>query len=102
MGIRDCVLGGVLLTTLAVPPQQSFSSGTLGVRVDVRVTERGRPVAGLKVPEFEPRDNGGPPPLAVAEPSDVPVNAVLALDVSDSTAGKRLADLTSAGRRVVA
>src|SRR5262245_16642344 len=100
MGIKDWFLGGVLLT-LAIPPTQSFSSRTLGVRVDVLVTERGKPVPGLTAADFELRDNGVSQTIEVAESSDVPVNAVLALDVSDSTAGRRLADLTAASRRLL-
>src|SRR5450830_1918035 len=38
--------------------KQSFSSGTLGVRVDVLVTDGRNPVAGLTAPDFELRDNG--------------------------------------------
>ncbi len=84
-------------------PQQSpvFSSKIQGVLVDVLVTERNRPVAGLKVSDFELRDNGVLQTIDAAEISDAPLNAVLALDMSASTEGQRLADLKAASAAVV-
>ena len=38
--------------------QPAFRSVTLGVRVDVLVTEGRKPVGGLQAKEFEVRDNG--------------------------------------------
>jgi VWFA-related protein len=73
-----------------------FSSRTLGVRVDVLVTEGRNPVAGLTAGDFELRDNGVVQRIDVVDPSDVPVNAVLALDTSASIAGERQKDLIGA------
>jgi Ca-activated chloride channel homolog len=81
--------------------QQKFSSRTLGVRVDVLVTEGRSPVAGLTATDFELRDNGVLQKLEVADPSDVPINAVLALDTSASLAGKRQADLIGAAQALL-
>ena len=69
--------------------KQAFSSGALGVRVDVLVTDGSKPVAGLTASDFELRDNGVVQTIDVLDASDVPVNAVLALDTSASTAGQR-------------
>ena len=79
----------------------SFTSGTLGVRVDVLVTEGGKPVGGLTASDFELRDNGVLQTIDVLDASDVPVNAVLALDTSASTAGPRQRDLIAAGEALL-
>ena len=81
--------------------QQKFSSRTLAVRVDVLVTEGRNPVAGLAAGDFELRDNGVLQHIEVADPADVPINAVLALDTSASVAGKRLADLIGAAQALL-
>jgi len=77
---------------------QVFSSKTVGVRVDALVTVNGQPVAGLKAADFELRDNGVLQTIDSIDVGDMPVNVVLAFDVSASTAGKRLIDLQSATR----
>ncbi len=79
-----------------------FRSTTEGVLVDVLVTERNRPVAGLTAADFELRDNGVLQTVDGAELSDAPLNAVLALDLSGSTEGRRLADLKAATAAFVA
>jgi VWFA-related protein len=78
-----------------------FTSRTQGVIVDVLVTERNRPVAGLTAADFELRDNGVLQTIDAAEVSDAPLNAVLALDMSGSTAGQRLIDLRAASTAFV-
>src|SRR5437868_1598567 len=86
----------------ASPQQPAFRSNTLAVRVDVLVTEGGKPLGGLKAQDFELRDNGVPQTLDVADGADVPINAVLALDTSASTAGKRQDDLVAASETLLA
>jgi Ca-activated chloride channel family protein len=81
--------------------KRSFSSGTLGVRVDVLVTDGSKPVGGLAASDFELRDNGILQTIDVLDASDVPVNAVLALDTSASTAGRRQTDLIAAGEALL-
>src|SRR5437016_5082054 len=81
--------------------QPSFSSRTLGVRVDVLVTDGRNPVAGLTGEDFDLRDNGVVQTIEVVEASDVPLNAVLALDTSASTTGKRQADLVAASQALL-
>lgn len=82
--------------TLASQKPHAFSSSTLGVRVDVLVTDGRNPVAGLTAADFELRDNGVVQAIDVVDTSDIPVNAVLALDTSASTKGQRQADLVAA------
>ncbi len=87
---------------LAAQDQRAvFTSRTQGVIVDVLVTERNRPVTGLTAADFELRDNGVLQTVDAAEISDAPLNAVLALDMSGSTAGQRLVDLRAASAAFV-
>lgn len=81
--------------------KQSFSSTTLGVRVDVLVTDGRSPVGGLTAADFELRDNGILQTIDVVDSSDVPVNAVLALDTSMSTEGQRQRDLVAAAEALL-
>ena len=81
--------------------QPSFSSSTLGVRVDVLVTDGRNPVGGLTASDFELRDNGVVQTIGALDASDVPVNAVLALDTSASTTGKRQKDLIAASQALL-
>lgn len=82
---------------LAAQQQARFSSRAVVVRVDVLATERGKPVAGLTVRDFEVLDNGVRQAIDLVDAEAVPVNAVLALDTSESTAGRPLRDLIAAG-----
>jgi VWFA-related protein len=78
--------------------QPSFRSGTLGVRVDVLVTDGRRPVTGLRAEDFEVRDNGVLQSVDLVDVGDVPLNVVLALDTSGSTEGERHSDLVAASQ----
>ncbi len=101
------VLVAVALAALLPPgpilatQKQAFSSRTLGVRVDVLVTDGRNPVAGLTAADFELRDNGILQTIDVVDTSDIPVNAILALDTSASTAGQRQKDLVAAGEALL-
>ena len=90
-----------LLARSALLQQPSFRSSTLGVRVDVLVTEGRKPVAGLGASDFEVRDNGVLQSIQLVDVADVPLNVVLALDTSASTSGARLADLMSASQALL-
>ena len=92
---------GLLAWSAPVDTQTRFSSRTLGVRVDVLVTEGRNPVAGLTAGDFELRDNGVVQRIESVDATDVPVNAVLALDTSASIAGKRRTDLVGAGEALL-
>lgn len=88
--------------TAAAAPQV-FSSKTVGVRVDVLVADvtSGKPIGGLAAADFEVRDNGVLQSVESIDVGDIPINVVLALDASGSTAGKRLDDLRNATRTLL-
>jgi VWFA-related protein len=75
----------------------TFSSRVEAVRVDVLVTERGEFVRGLTAADFEVVDNGVAQKVDFVTFEELPVNVVLALDMSDSVAGQRLEHLRAAG-----
>jgi VWFA-related protein len=79
----------------------TFSSRLEAVRVDVLVTEDGRPVRGLTPADFDIRDQGVPQTVDLVSFEQIPLNVVLALDVSDSVSGDRLDHLRVAGRTVL-
>jgi hypothetical protein len=91
------LLSGPVLASQKKP----FSSGTLGVRVDVLVTDGRSPVGGLTAADFELRDNGVAQTIDLVDTSDIPINAVLALDTSSSTTGKRQKDLVAASQALL-
>lgn len=86
---------------LQQPAPPRFRVAVDAVSVDALVTRGGRPVSGLSANDFEVRDNGVPQQVKVVSVEAVPVNVVLALDVSESVAGERLASLADAGRAAV-
>jgi VWFA-related protein len=81
--------------------QPTFSARTEMVRVDVLVTEKGQPLRGLQPADFEVLDNGVPQQIELASFEQIPLNVVLALDMSESVAGERLDHLRSAGRALL-
>ena len=93
----------LLLSGPSPVPQEkhAFSSRTLGVRVDVLVTDGRNPVGGLTASDFELRDNGILQTVDVVDTSDIPINAILALDTSDSTTGQRQKDLVAASQALL-
>jgi VWFA-related protein len=92
----------LLIGAAGVSAQRAtFSSRTVAVRVDVLATDNGRPVMGLTAADFELLDNGVPQEIEALNVGDLPVNAVVALDVSASTEGQTLADLVTAGDALI-
>jgi VWFA-related protein len=79
----------------------TFSSRVEAVRVDVLVTNNGQPVRGLTAADFEIRDNGVLQQIDLVSFEQIPLNVILALDMSDSVAGDRLDRLRSAGAAVL-
>ena len=73
--------------------QTTFTSRIDAVRVDVLVTENGRPVQGLTPDDFEVLDNGVRQRVDLASFEQIPLNVVLALDMSASLQGLRLGHL---------
>ena len=93
--------GATLLWAALAVGQTTFTSRVDAVRVDVLVTERGRPVASLEPGDFEVLDNGVPQKVDLASFEHIPLNVVLALDLSASLQGLRLGHLQAAGRTVL-
>ena len=94
----------VLSAAVAVDTQSpAFSTKVEAVRVDVLVTERdgGRAIVGLGASDFEVLDNGIPQQVDLVSYEQIPLNVILALDMSDSVAGELIADLRDAGRAVL-
>jgi len=81
--------------------QPPFSARVESVRVDVLVLEDGRPVRGLGAADFQIADNGVPQQVDLVSFEQIPLNVVLALDMSDSVAGDRLAQLRDASLAVL-
>lgn len=75
---------------------QAFRSGVEAVRLDVLVLDRGEPVKGLRIQDFEVRDNGVAQQVDRATLEQIPLNIVFALDMSGSLEGKRLESLRGA------
>jgi VWFA-related protein len=104
---RPLVVAFALLESFVAPhgvhslQQPAFRSSTLAVRVDVLVTEGRKPVPGLTAQDFELRDDGVPQSVQLVDAADVPLNVVLALDTSASTAGAGHADLIAASEALV-
>jgi VWFA-related protein len=86
----------VMLRSPIAARQATFTAKTEAVRVDVLVTENGRPVLGLKPADFVVVDNGVPQQVDLASFEQIPLNVVLTLDTSNSVAGERLEHLRSA------
>ncbi len=85
----------------AAQQSPAFSSKIEAVRVDALVTDNGQPVLGLRPADFEVVDNGVPQTVELVSFDEIPLNVILALDMSDSVAGDRLAQLRTAGGRVL-
>lgn len=101
--LAPLVAVGVVALGVSLPARQQraiFSSSAMGVRVDVLVTDRNKPVAGLKAEDFVVRDNGVLQTVSSVE-ADAPVNTVIALDVSVSLAGGGLTAAIAAGDAMV-
>jgi von Willebrand factor type A domain len=66
------------------------------------VTDHGQPIRGLGAADFDLSDNGVPQQVELVSFDEVPLNVILALDMSDSVAGERLAQLRGAGVELLA
>ena len=82
--------------------QPAFSSKVEAVRVDVLVTDKGKPVTGLKPADFEILDNGVPQQIDLVSYEQIPLNVILGFDMSDSVAGDKLDNLRRASASVLA
>ena len=73
-----------------------FTSSAAGVRVDVLVTHRNKPVIGLVARDFELRDNGVVQRITDVSYEALPLNVICVLDLSGSVKGRPLAQLKDA------
>jgi len=91
------IVASVVAATAVLDAQDIvFSSKVEAVRVDVLVTDRDKAVLGLKPSDFELRDNGVLQQVDLVSFEQIPLNVVLALDMSDSVSGNRLEQLREA------
>jgi VWFA-related protein len=102
--IRALLATIAALVLASAPPQAAaprqapvFRTGVDVVRVDVLVTDGGRPVGGLTAADFELTDNGVRQQVELATTA-ASVKVVLVLDTSGSVAGARLNHLKAACR----
>ncbi len=90
-----------LVSATPAAAQAKFPSTVEVVRVDVLVTEKGKPLLGLGAADFEVRDNGVLQAVDFVSFEEMPLGVVLVLDMSSSVAGERLEHLRTAGRAVL-
>jgi Ca-activated chloride channel family protein len=91
-------IAALVSTALTASAQQAvFSSRVEAVRVDVRVTDGGQFVRGLRAENFEIKDDGVLQDVDLVRVEQLPLNVILGLDVSESVSGERLEHLQSAG-----
>jgi len=100
-GVRASVALVFAVVSAAASQPPAFTTKVESVRVDVLVVDGGRPVVGLKPSDFEILDNGVPQQVELVSFENIPLNVVLAFDMSDSVAGERLEQLQDAGRAVL-
>jgi VWFA-related protein len=81
--------------------QPTFSTRTESVRVDVLVTDGGKIVNGLRPEDFEIRDEGVLQAVDLVHFQQLPLHVALALDLSYSVSGERLADLREASHALL-
>ena len=98
MTVRARTLLALLILVPTIPlTAQQFRSRTLGVRVDVLVTNGQQLVRGLEADDFELRDNGVVQSVSQIEIERIPLNLILVFDISTSVAGQRMRNLLRAG-----
>jgi VWFA-related protein len=102
--VRPVVIAALTLSSILSAQTQApvFSTKVEVVRVDALVTDKGQPLLGLTPADFEVLDNGVPQQVEFVSYDQIPLNVVLALDMSDSVAGDRLEHLRTAGAGLLA
>jgi VWFA-related protein len=86
----------LLAGTAAMAAQPSFKARVESVRLDALVTANGQPVLGLTADDFEVRDNGAVQRVTMLGAGSLPLDVILALDMSSSLPPFRLQALQSA------
>jgi VWFA-related protein len=101
--LRAAIVILALLDTAGAAQQSPpFTAKIEAVRVDVLVADNGQAIRGLGPGDFEIADNGVPQQVDLVSFDQVPLNVILALDMSDSVAGERLDQLRGAGSALLA
>jgi Ca-activated chloride channel homolog len=77
----------------------TFKVQTEEVRIDMLVTEHGKPVTDLRETDFEVLDNGVPQQIEYVGFQQTPIDSILVLDMSASVAGESFENLKNAGSR---
>lgn len=100
---RTLLVMVIVATALAsaIAQQPTFSIRSETVRVDALVTDRGRPVRGLRPDDFELLDSGVPQQIAFVNFEELPLTVTLALDVSASISSEGLGHLRDGGHAVL-
>ena len=91
-----------LAIPVALQGVPQFRASVDAVRIEALVLEGGRPVPGLTAADFAVTDNGAPQVISVRPLTREPIDVVIALDVSASVRGRRLAELEAGVRALVA
>ena len=94
-------LVSALAVSVVVVQAQTFKSSTEAVRVDVLVTDDGRPVRDLERQDFEVRDNGVLQTVDIVSFESIPLSIMLALDLSSSVTEEGLGHLRAAGNALL-
>lgn len=93
---------GCMALAPALPAQQAvFTSRSEIVRLEVLVTQGGRPLPGLASSDFTVLDNGVPQTIELFSFDELPLDLMLTFDVSGSMTGERMDDLREAGRALL-
>src|SRR5207248_9352388 len=82
-------------------PPPVYKSLVDAVQVDVEVTRRNRPVAGLAAADFELRDSGVPQQIQAMAIEELPLHLLLVLDTSSSMRGEPLDHLKQAAHAAI-
>lgn len=96
----------MIKAVLALPLAVALAAGQFRasvdvVRIDALVLQNGRPAAGLTAGDFIVTDNGVPQTVTVRPLARQPIDAVIALDTSDSVRGPALERLRAAAAALV-
>jgi len=90
------VASAMAATVTALAQQPLFRAGIEVVRIDLSVTQDGAPARGLRLEDFEVRDQGVKQQVTGFLYEEVPLEGYLVLDASNSVAGQKLIDLRRA------
>ena len=103
MKARPAIVAVVVAASAVTVRTQNaaFSAKVEAVRVDVLVTDKGQPVRGLAPADFEIFDNGVLQQVDLVSFEQIPLNVILALDMSESVAGERLDHLRRGGQALL-